>query len=51
VVVKGGGGDPGFIGDLADTGGAVAASGEEADGGIPDPGSGVGISLGYRSID
>jgi hypothetical protein len=51
VVVERGGGDPGFVGDLADAGGGVAAGGEEADGGVPDPGSGVGISLGYRSID
>jgi hypothetical protein len=51
VVVEGGGGDSGFVGDLADAGGGVAAGGEEADGGVPDPSSGVGMPLGYRSID
>jgi hypothetical protein len=51
VVIESGGGDPGFVGDLADACGGIAAGGKEADGGIPDPSSGVGISLGYRSID
>jgi hypothetical protein len=51
VVVEGRGGDPGFVGDLTDPGGGVAAAGEEADGGVPDAVPGVAVSLGYRSID
>jgi len=51
VVVEGRRGDPGVIGDLANSGGGVAAGGEEANGGVANPGSGIGISLGYRSID
>jgi hypothetical protein len=49
-MIEGGGGDPGFVGDLADPGGGVAAAGKEADGCIANPASSV-VSLGYRSID
>jgi hypothetical protein len=41
----------GVVGDLPDARSRIAAGGEEADGGITDAGSGVGISLGNRSID
>jgi hypothetical protein len=51
VVVERRRGDPGVVGDLPDPCGGVAAGGEETDGGIANPGSGIGISLGYRSID
>jgi len=51
VVVEGRGGDPGFVGDLADAGGGVAAGGKEANGGVPDAVPGVAVSPSYRSID
>jgi hypothetical protein len=51
VVVERRGGDAGVVGDLPNPGGGVAAGGEETDGSVANPGSGIRISLGYRSID
>jgi len=51
VVVERRRGDSGVIGDLPDPRGGVAPGGEEADGSVANPGSGIGVSLGYRSID
>jgi DNA ligase D-like protein (predicted 3'-phosphoesterase) len=51
VVVKGRRGDPGFVGDLADPGGGVAAGSKETNGGVADTSARVWISLPYRSID
>jgi hypothetical protein len=51
VVVERRRGDAGVIGDLTNPCCGVATGGEEADGGIANASSGIGIPLGYRSID